>query len=461
MRSRFLVSTIVVTLQAFLAGHAIAEPGALEQLDGTDGCISNDGTGGECTPGIGLAGALDIAITADDGGVYVASFSSNAVAAFTRNKTKAAGPIGKLTQPAAEDGCVSETSGGPCVDGKGLVNPFAVAVSQDGKNVYVAGAEGNAVSVFSRDSETNVLRQLTGTDGCVSETGDAGECSDGKGLDRPVGLAVPRDGNQVYATAGDSTSIAVLARNERKLAPLGALTFVGCLSETDAECTEQPNLSAAIGVKVSPDGRHVYVVSFGAGAVLAFKRNAKTGALTPLAGLDACVSENGSGGTCVPGSGLVGARAIAVSRDGRNVYVASEFNNAVAVFARNRKTGALTQLPGLDGCVADGGIAGVCAAGKALKGPRGIAVSRNGRQVYVASAASDAVAVFARDPGTGKLTQLPGTDGCVSETGTGGQCGDGKALRNAGAVVVSKDGKSVYVASFASGAVAVFSRQGH
>jgi hypothetical protein len=47
----------------------------------------------------------------------------------------------------------------------------------------------------------------------------------------------------------------------------------------------------------------------------------------------------------------------------------------------------------------------------------------------------------------------------VSETGSGGLCRDGKALRNAGAVVVSEDGKSVYVASFSSAGIAVFARE--
>src|SRR5262249_47619489 len=125
----------------------------------------------------------------------------------------------------------------------------------------------------------------------------------------------------------------------------------------------------------------------------------------------------------------------------------------------DRKTGALSQLPGLDGCVTDGGIPGVCAAGKALNGPRGVAVSRDGRDVYVGSGGSDAAAVFARDPDTGRPSRLPGTDGCVSETGSGGACADGKALKSAGNVAVSNDGKSVYVASLSSGAVAVFARQ--
>jgi hypothetical protein len=46
---------------------------------------------------------------------------------------------------------------------------------------------------------------------------------------------------------------------------------------------------------------------------------AQTGALTQLPGTDACISEDGGGGDCADGVGLLGARSVAVSPDGRNV----------------------------------------------------------------------------------------------------------------------------------------------
>src|SRR6185503_13923132 len=102
MRSRLFASTIIVAFQVSFACSAFAVLGALTQLPGTDGCISKDGTAGECAPGRGLDGALDVAISPDGGGVYVASFSSGAVATLVRNRSTAAGPIGRLTQPADE-----------------------------------------------------------------------------------------------------------------------------------------------------------------------------------------------------------------------------------------------------------------------------------------------------------------------------------------------------------------------
>jgi hypothetical protein len=59
----------------------------------------------------------------------------------------------------------------------------------------------------------------------------------------------------------------------------------------------------------------------------------------------------------------------------------------------------------------------------------------------------------------GALTQLADPDGCVSETGTGGDCADGRALDAARSVAVSPDGKHVYVASANSSAVVVFARE--
>ena len=59
----------------------------------------------------------------------------------------------------------------------------------------------------------------------------------------------------------------------------------------------------------------------------------------------------------------------------------------------------------------------------------------------------------------GSLTQLEGTAGCVSETGTSGDCTDGKGLGQPSGAAVSKDGKHVYVMTNIGNAVAIFARQ--
>jgi DNA-binding beta-propeller fold protein YncE len=69
----------------------------------------------------------------------------------------------------------------------------------------------------------------------------------------------------------------------------------------------------------------------------------------------------------------------------------------------------LVQLPDVAGCVSDAGTGGACTDGVALVGAASPAVSPDGRSVYVASTVSDAVAVFDRDAATGALTQKEGT----------------------------------------------------
>jgi DNA-binding beta-propeller fold protein YncE len=196
---------------------------------------------------------------------------------------------------------------------------------------------------------------------------------------------------------------------------------------------------------------------------------ALTGQLTQLSGTDGCVSWGGTSGECVAGRGLTTPTSVAVSSDGKNVYVASGNDNrmsALLAFARNSTTGAITQLAGQAGCIKEQGGGPWCADGKALFAPTSLAVSPDGKNVYVTTY-DKAIAVFRRDLQSGALTQLAGTAGCISETGTttnGDACADGKALDTALSVAVSGDGKHVYAGStnIASNesAVAVFKRNG-
>ena len=71
--------------------------------------------------------------------------------------------------------------------------------------------------------------------------------------------------------------------------------------------------------------------------------------------------------------------------------------------------------------------AGPCANGHGLLAPFGVAVSRAGQSVYIASINSNAVARLNRNTTTGAITQPAGTAGCISETGAG-PCADGHGL---------------------------------
>ena len=83
-------------------------------------------------------------------------------------------------------------------------------------------------------------------------------------------------------------------------------------------------LDGAVSVTVSPDGKQVYVASQYDSALAVFNRNATTGALIFVE-----VQRNGLGGV----DGLDVATSVTVSPDGKHVYAAGQNDDAVAVFS--------------------------------------------------------------------------------------------------------------------------------
>lgn len=135
----------------------------------------------------------------------------------------------------------------------------------------------------------------------------------------------------------------------------------------------------------------------------------------------------------------------------------------MAIFARDTTTGALAQLNGLAGCIAENRDGVTCAVGAGLREAVFVTMSPDSTNVYVASQLSDAVAAFSRNAVTGALTQVRGVAGCVSDDGSDDGmamvCADGNGLLGALTVTVSPDGLNVYAASYISNALAVFNRE--
>jgi DNA-binding beta-propeller fold protein YncE len=418
----------------------------LTQKPGAAGCISEGGSGG-CRPGIGLESAIGVATSPDGNNVYVASRDSDSVSIFKRS------PDGALEQLPGAAGCISRDGEGGCQPGIGLHRAGSVAVSADGKNVYVASTFSSAVAVFNRDPD-GTLEQPPGAAGCIAGRNSEG-CQPGIGLNFLFAISLSPDGKNAYVASAGSAAVTILNRNPDGTLgqPLGT---DACVSMGDAACQPGIGLVQASGVAASPDGRNVYVASAISDAVAIFNRN-DDGTLEQLPGTAGCISSEGGG--CQPtGIGLDGANSVAVSADGNSVYVASALSDAVAIFSRG-PNGTLEQLPGAAGCISQGGGGG-CRSGIGLDGAGNVATSADGRNVYVTSFGSDAVAIFSRNP-DGTLEQLPGAAGCISQGGGGG-CRPGIGLDAANGVATSPDGKSVYVASLGSdegsGAVAIFDR---
>jgi DNA-binding beta-propeller fold protein YncE len=174
--------------------------GVLTQLPGTAGCISDSGTGGTCTDGTALNGALRLAVSPDSVTVYVSSFMSDAVSVLARNPA-----TGALTQLGGTAGCLSDDgSGGVCTDVAALAGVGAVEPSPDGTNLYVVLNGG--VAVLARDAATGALTQAPGTNSCLTEWGmGGGGCADGVALMDPTGLALSPDGRPSTPRCGPPT----------------------------------------------------------------------------------------------------------------------------------------------------------------------------------------------------------------------------------------------------------------
>jgi DNA-binding beta-propeller fold protein YncE len=290
------------------------------------------------------------------------------------------GPQGQL----AYNGCL-ETGGQNCiVFAQPLYGPAGVAVSRDGNSVYVADSGGGIARFVASGPQGQLVY-----DGCLANDSYLG-CTDlpGQPLSGVDGMAMSPDGRSVYVASVNSDSIAHFFVGGQ-----GQLVYDGCLADNEAAtgCIDLPGapLDGAAGVAVSPDGRSVYVASVNSDSVAHFFASGQQGQLV----YDGCLANDAAPG-CIdlPGAPLDGAAGVAVSPDGGSVYVASNSSNSIAHFPR-RANGQLRY----DGCLANDDAPG-CAnlPGAPLDGARGVAVSPDGRSVYVTSGSSHSIAHFFR-----------------------------------------------------------------
>ena len=386
----------------------------------------------------------------------------SAFAAAPSHTSKKAKSRGTLTQLAGSRGCLVDRSkpGGGCAAARALEGPGpfmgsrAIALSPDGKNVYVASSGSDAVAIFRRDARSGALTQLPGKAGCLAAKGADG-CAAAVGLDGPNSVAVSADGRNVYVTSRDANTVTAFARNRASGALSQLPGAAGCISGLSIPgCAGGRALVGPDVVIVSPEGNSVYVGSFFGNAVAIFARDASTGALAQMPETSGCIAEALSG--CATAVGLGAPEGLAISNDGTSVYVASALSNALVVLARDPSTGTLAQVNGAGGCIADPALSG-CSAGVQLGGANAVAVTPRGSGVYVTSLTSNSVTTFLPSTSSAGLAQKPGTSGCLVYLRAVG-CSFGRALIAPEGLAISPDGASVYIAAFRSGAVDVLDR---
>jgi DNA-binding beta-propeller fold protein YncE len=264
-----------------------------------------------------------------------------------------------------------------------LNKPTAMAVSPDGKELFITGyCCADTFEVLRRDTRTGALLARVAC------------CTDGiRAVTTAEDVAVSPDGRSLYIASDYDAGhgLAVLMRNPKTgslTQPAGA---AGCIQRIGADgCAAAPSTSfAPERVVVAADGAWVYVLSNG--GLFTFARDATTGTLSP----GPCFTPT----TLPPCTQLpVSAEDLVASADGRNVYIVGTYRmqgdlleNAIVVFQRQTPTSQLAPISGPDGCVAGSSVAGTtCRMVPALVddfgadyGPdRDLAISANDRTVY-------------------------------------------------------------------------------
>ncbi len=249
----------------------------------------------------------------------------------------------------------------------GLGAPVALALSPDGRHLYVAGRDDNALVVFARDA---ISGHLTFVDAYVE--GENGLF----GMIGPSGVAVSPDDRHVYVSTRQDDAVVVFARDPT----LDTLSFVEI--ELDG-VNGVDGLDGAAGVTVSPDDDLVLVAGFEDDSLAVFRRDPTTDDLTfieaEILGVESV-------------TGLDGASAVAVSPDSAFAYLAGALDAAVVVFARDATDDDFTFVE--------------ARTGTALGGVADVALPEDGLNLYAAAFDDDAVTAFARDASAGNLTLL-------------------------------------------------------
>jgi 6-phosphogluconolactonase (cycloisomerase 2 family) len=422
--------------------------------DVPDGCLRDNSPSSAADPTCGtpvsaLLGAAGLAFAGRD--LYVASMDSDSVVALRRSADASLHPVVEPSSGA----CVAAPEHPFCAQrASGMDGADAVAVSRDRRNVYVGSLDSAAVVAFARTAGGRLI-PLRGRGACIQGNavfaGAGGSCVlHAAAMQGVSSVAISPDGHFVYAlssgTSEGADSLVTLRRDPRH----GQLSAVppkrgGCVVPLgNGTCkVHAAGLRGASQVMLSPDGRFAYVAGELSSAVVALKRNARTGTLTPLHGSGNCAQDTialppaGDGRCVVRAPGLGGAKSIAMSPDGRFVYVASFDPGGVAVLARDPASGTLGPVSGQGACLVPTGSdpppAG-CVTVDGLRGATAIAVAPDGRSIYVATTTGDSVLRIDRDPASGLLSAVAQTHAIAS-------------FNAPASMLLTPDGRNLYLAS--------------
>jgi len=249
-------------------------------------------------------------------------------------------------------------------------SPSFLALHPSGRYLYAVNEAGGpkedgGVSAFAIDARTGGLRFLNR------------QSSRGGG---PCHLALDAKGRHVLVANYGGGSVAVLP-----VLSSGALEPASSFVQHQGHSVDPGRQKGphAHWVDLDRANRFAFVADLGLDEVLVYKFDPATGGLAPGTPPAARLA---------PGAG---PRHAVFHPDGRRLYVINELQSTVTAFSYEPGTGALSELQTLS--TLPPGYAGPSYTAE-------IAVRPDGRFLYGSNRGHDSIAVFAIDPGTGRLT---------------------------------------------------------
>lgn len=295
---------------------------ALGQQLEKSACIVN-GASSECQDGHGLSSlAGPLQASADGRHLYV---GVNPVAVVR------SAADGTLSQDAGQGGCVSTPAQDGCLGVAGLDGGRQPVLSPDGRQLYVATAEG--VVVLDRNPQSGALTQRGGGRGCLTATPVTG-CTTEPRVAGATGLTTSADGRQVYAaTTGGMVTLARAAD--------GGLAVQSCVREpATSGCATGTDVRGLAYAGVSPDGRDLVASRLGAGGgLVAFSRDPATGDLARRPGAAGCLTADGrnsagAAGACLAHPALGSDGHVTFGSD-LHLYLGSFSTSAITTVKRD------------------------------------------------------------------------------------------------------------------------------
>jgi hypothetical protein len=382
-------------------------------------------------------------------------------------------PIGGLS--AIPGGCISDPAVAGCAADPGAGDATAVAVSANGKALYVVQGTGGpdnsmgAVLAYARDPQTGLIGQriscradsVSGLPGCVSDPS----------LYHARGLAAAPDGHGIYVIGeyggGAAAGAIVSFATDPATGAIGAPT--SCFLETsNSPCGAVAShvahaLQAPSSVTVSADGKTVYTSASGTrGGLAAFARLSTDGSLTAelrcVAGIASASGGDGGTGKCDLTDAAVSS-AWGVAANDKAVYIASDQgtggNGNVVAYARDAGAGTITSRLN---CFSEASFTG-CAGRFGLVAPQAVSAAPDGKTIYAGgldAALTGGQLTTIRLASDGSLSLVAG---CLDSKGQD-TCTKTVGVHNPIGFAYGPDGNQLYTADIGGGGNGVVSAFG-